>query len=35
MKTIIRVVDEGGTIISLADYDIDEDEVFYTVQIAN
>lgn len=35
MKTIIRVLDAGGTIISLADYDIDEDEVFYTWRIVN
>ena len=35
MKTIIRVLDEGRTIISLADYDIDEDEVFYTGRIVN
>ena len=33
MKTITRVVDAGGAIISLGDYDIDEDEVFYTGRV--
>lgn len=33
MKTITRVVDAGGAIISLGDYDIDEDKVFYTGRV--
>jgi len=33
MESITRVLDAGGTIISLGDYDMDEDEVFYTGQV--
>ncbi|WP_290748144.1 type II toxin-antitoxin system HicB family antitoxin [Exiguobacterium sp. UBA3968] len=33
MESITRVLDAGGTIISLGDYDMDEDEVFYTGRV--